>query len=51
MSTSTNNLMKVNKEQRFNKMNEIRKQKREELIMQRRGLNFITESVIDTIGE
>lgn len=31
------------KQQRANALNELRKQKREDLIMKRRGLNFITE--------
>jgi len=31
------------KEQRFNALNEQRKLKREDLIMKRRGLNFVTE--------
>lgn len=33
----------IGKNQRFNALTELRKQKREELIMKRRGLNFITE--------
>ena len=36
----------MNKEQRFNQMNEARKLKREELIMKRRGLNFINEGPV-----
>lgn len=32
-------------------MNEARKLKREELIMKRRGLNFISDSVVDTLDE
>jgi hypothetical protein len=31
------------KQQRFNALNEQRRLKREELIMKRRGLNFVTE--------
>ena len=33
----------MGKNDRFNALNEARKQKREDLIMKRRGLNFITE--------
>jgi hypothetical protein len=36
----------LNKEQRFNQMNEARKLKREDLIMKRRGLNFINEGPV-----
>jgi hypothetical protein len=36
----------MNKEQRFNQMNEARKLKREDLIMKRRGLNFINEGPV-----
>lgn len=32
-------------------MNESRKSKREDLIMKRRGLNFISDSVVETMGE
>ena len=41
----------LNKEQRFNQLMEARKSKREELIMQRRGLNFISDSVADKLEE
>jgi len=34
----------MSKEQRFNKMNEARKLKREDLIMKRRGLNILTDT-------
>ena len=37
------NLADLGKEQRFNALNEQRKIMREELIMKRRGLNFVTE--------
>jgi hypothetical protein len=33
----------MGKNDRFNALNELRKQKREDLIMKRRGLNFITD--------
>jgi len=33
----------LGKDARFNMMNEMRKNKREEMIMKRRGLEFITE--------
>ena len=36
-------LQNLNKEQRFNAMQEARKSKREEMLMKRRGLNFVTE--------
>ena len=32
-------------------MNDIRKQKREELIMKRRGLNFISDSVAENLED
>lgn len=32
-------------------MNDARKMKREELIMKRRGLNFISESVAETMDD
>jgi hypothetical protein len=32
-------------------MNEVRKLKREELIMKRRGLNFISDTVADTLND
>lgn len=41
----------LNKEQRFNQMNEARKLKREELIMKRRGLNFIGETVAENLDD
>ena len=41
----------LNKEQRFNQMNEARKLKREDLIMKRRGLNFISENVAESMNE
>lgn len=41
----------LNKEQRFNQMNEARKLKREELIMARRGLNFMTDAVADKLDD
>lgn len=41
----------LNKEQRFNQLNENRKLKREELIMKRRGLNFISEAVAEKMDE
>jgi hypothetical protein len=34
----------MNKEARFNQLNEARKLKREDLIMKRRGLNFINDN-------
>lgn len=37
------NLNALNKEQRYHALNEQRKLKREELLMKRRGLNFVTE--------
>ena len=37
------NLSDLNKEQRFHALNEQRKIKREDLLMKRRGLNFVTE--------
>jgi len=37
------NLADIGKEQRFYALNEQRKTKREEMIMKRRGLNFVTE--------
>lgn len=33
----------MGKEQRYNKMVQLRKQKREDLMLKRRGLNFITD--------
>jgi len=39
---SSNNPV-IGKVQRFNMENEARKIKREEMIMQRRGLNFVTD--------
>jgi PP-loop superfamily ATP-utilizing enzyme len=41
----------LNKEQRFNQLNEARKLKREELLMQRRGLNFISDAAIEKMDE
>lgn len=41
--SSAANLQKLNKEQRFHAMNEQRKIQREDLLMKRRGLNFVTE--------
>lgn len=32
-------------------MNEVRKLKREDMIMQRRGLNFITDSIVENMEE
>ena len=37
------NIASLGKEQRFQALNEQRKAKREDLIMKRRGLNFVTE--------
>lgn len=37
------NACDLGKQSRFNAQNEVRKQKREDLIMKRRGLNFVTE--------
>ena len=34
----------LNKEQRYQQMNENRKLRREQLIMERRGLNFLTDA-------
>jgi hypothetical protein len=41
----------MNKEARFNQLNEARKMKREELIMKRRGLNFINDGVTETMDD
>lgn len=41
----------LSKEQRFNQMSEMRKSKREELIMKRRGLNFISDNAVDTLND
>lgn len=41
----------MSKEQRFNQLNEARKLKREDLIMQRRGLNFISDAVADNLED
>lgn len=41
----------MSKDQRFNMQNENRKLKREELIMKRRGLNFITDSVAENLDD
>ena len=41
----------MNKEARFNQLNEARKLKREELIMKRRGLNFINEGVTENMDD
>jgi hypothetical protein len=41
----------LNKEQRFNQLNDTRKQKREELIMKRRGLNFISETATERMDD
>jgi hypothetical protein len=35
--------VELGKEQRYNKMVQVRKQKREDLMLKRRGLNFITD--------
>lgn len=41
----------MNKNQRFHAMNEQRKLKREELLMKRRGLNFVTEHHDELLSE
>lgn len=41
----------MNKEARFNQMNEQRKLKREDLIMKRRGLNFIMDSTTEAMDD
>lgn len=41
----------LTKEQRFNQMNDMRKIKREELIMKRRGLNFINDNAAENLNE
>ena len=41
----------MSKEQRFNKMNEARKLKREDLIMKRRGLNILTDTQAENLDE
>ena len=41
--TGKANLSDLGKEQRFNALNEQRKTMREEMMMKRRGLNFVTE--------
>jgi hypothetical protein len=41
--TGKANLSNLGKEQRFNALNEQRKTMREEMMMKRRGLNFVTE--------
>ena len=41
----------LNKEQRFNQLNEARKLKREELLMQRRGLNFISDGALHKMDD
>ena len=45
------NLASLNKEQRFNQMNEMRKLKREEMILKRRGLNFVNDTMSESIEE
>ena len=45
------NLSSLNKEQRFNQMNEMRKLKREDMIIRRRGLNFVSDSIAESIAE
>lgn len=41
----------MNKEARFNQLNEARKLKREDLIMKRRGLNFINDNTTENMDE
>lgn len=41
---NTNASLEMGKEDRQNRLTQLRKQKREDLIMKRRGLNFITEN-------
>ena len=41
----------MTKDQRFNQQNDIRKLKREELIMKRRGLNFISETAAENMDD
>ncbi len=49
MGSASSNAM--NKEQRFNAMNEERKSQRESLIMKRRGLNFISDQVAESMND
>ena len=41
----------MNKEARFNQLNEARKLKREDLIMKRRGLNFINDNTTENMDD
>lgn len=41
--SSSTSAVELGKEQRYNKMVQLRKQKREDLMLKRRGLNFITD--------
>lgn len=43
MNVSASASMQAGKEQRYNQQNEARKIKREDMLMKRRGLNFVTE--------
>jgi len=43
MTIGSTQMSSQGKEQRFNSLNEQRKNKREEMLMKRRGLNFVTE--------
>ena len=41
--SSSTSAVELGKEQRYNRMVQLRKQKREDLMLKRRGLNFITD--------
>jgi len=43
MSVNASSTVKANKAERFNSLQQDRKIKREEMMMKRRGLNFVTE--------
>ena len=43
MRPPSSNSFEMGKEQRYNKLVQARKLKREDLLMKRRGLNFITD--------